>query len=86
MFLQSANFPIEAIRTQIAEALDIIIHLGKLQGRGRKVLEIAEIVGVRDGEICFNTLYEYSISSGLTATGNPLFHQQKLRFHLEEEP
>jgi len=83
MFLQSANFPIEAIRTQIAEALDIIIHLGKLQGRGRLVLEIAEIVGVLEGEICFNTLFEYSIASGLVSTGNPLCHQQKMRFRLE---
>jgi len=83
MFLQSANFPIEAIRTQIAEALDIIIHLGKLQGRGRLVLEIAEIVGVVEGEICFNTLFEYSIASGLVSTGNPLCHQQKMRFRLE---
>ena len=83
MFLQSANFPIEAIRTQIAEALDIIIHLGKLQGRGRLVLEIAEIVGVVEGEICFNTLFEYSIASGLVSTGNPLCHLQKMRFRLE---
>jgi pilus assembly protein CpaF len=84
MFLQSANFPIEAIRTQIAEALDIIIHLGKLQNRGRKVLEIAEVVGIRNGEICFNKLFEYSMSAGLKSTGNQLFHQQKLRFHMEE--
>ncbi len=86
MFLQSANFPIEAIRTQIAEALDIIIHLGKLPNRGRQVMEIAEVVGVINGEICFNTLFEYSITCGLKATGNSLVHQQKLNFHLGEEP
>jgi pilus assembly protein CpaF len=85
MFLQSANFPIEAIRTQIAEAIDIIVHLGKLQGRGRLVLEIAEVVGVAKGEICFNTLFKYTIACGLEATGNPLCHQQKLHFHLEEK-
>ena len=84
MFLQSANFPIEAIRTQIAEALDIIIHLGKMQDRGRLVLEIAEIVGISKGEICFNTLFKYSVDCGLEATGNALYHQQKLRYHLEE--
>jgi len=86
MFLQSANFPIEAIRTQIAEALDIIIHLGKLQGRGRQVLEIAEVAGIRNGDIYCNTLFEYSVSSCLTKTSNVLCHQHKLRFHLEEEP
>lgn len=85
MFLQSANFPIEAIRTQIAEALDIIIHLGKLHGKGRRVLEIAEIVGVRKGEICLNTLFQYSISEGLKTTGNSLCHQQKLHFRSEDQ-
>jgi pilus assembly protein CpaF len=84
MFLQSANFPIEAIRSQIAEALDIIIHLGKLEERGRIVLEIAEVVGVSNGEIVFNTLFKYSLSCGLEATGNPLCNHQKLHFHLEE--
>jgi pilus assembly protein CpaF len=83
MFLQSANYPIEAIRTQIAEAVDIIIHLGKRMGHGRIVLEIAEVVGVEKGEICFNPLFQYSITNGLEATGNPLRHQQKLEFHQE---
>ena len=85
MFLQAANFPIEAIRTQIAEALDVIVHLGRLQESGRRVLEIAEVVGVRNGEICFNSLFKYSIRNGLTSTGNPLCNQQKLRFYNKEK-
>jgi pilus assembly protein CpaF len=85
MFLQSANFPIDAIRTQIAEAIDIIIHLGRLHGRGRHVLEIAEVIGVVNGEICFNSLFKYSVACGLVPTGNPLCHQQKICFHLEEK-
>ena len=84
MFLQSANFPIEAIRTQIAEALDIIIHLGKLQDSKRHVLEIAEVIGVQQGEIRLNKLFEYSMSDGLKSTGNPLLHQQKVQYHREE--
>lgn len=86
MFLQAANFPIDAIRTQIAEALDIIIHLGKLQNNERHVLEIAEVIGVNEGQICLNSLFKYSMQNGLKTTGNPLFHQQKLCLHQEEEP
>jgi len=84
MFLQAANFPIEAIRTQIAEALDIVIHLGKVHNLGRRVLEIAEVVGVREGEVILNPLFRFDMTSGLESTGNPLVGHQKLRFHGEE--
>jgi pilus assembly protein CpaF len=81
MFLQAADFPIEAIRTQIAEALDIIIHLGKLPGGQRKVLEIAEVADMQDGEIRLNLLFDYSVEQGLKPTGNPLIKTQKLSLH-----
>jgi len=86
MFLQAADFPIEAIRTQIAEALDVIVHLGKLESVGRRVLEIAEVVGVGNGEIGLNRLFTYSIEEGLQATGNSLIQNQKLQFHQEVLP
>lgn len=80
MFLMAANFPIGAIRTQIAEAIDIIIHLGKLQDNKRYVIEIAEIAGIIDGDICLNHLFQYSLSDGLKPTGNSLVHQQKIQY------
>ncbi|WP_312092695.1 CpaF family protein, partial [Aminipila sp.] len=43
MVLQAVNFPIDAIRNQIAEGIDIMIHLGRLPDKSRRVLEIAEI-------------------------------------------
>ena len=78
MFLQAADYPIEAIRSQIAEGIDIIIHLGRLSDGSRKVLEIAEIEGVRDGEIEYNLLYKYRPSKGLMPTGNHLINTEKL--------
>lgn len=78
MFLQAADYPIEAIRSQIAEGIDIIIHLGRLSDGSRKVLEIAEIEGVRDGEIEYNLLYKYRPSKGLMPTGNRLINTEKL--------
>lgn len=62
MFLQAADYPIEAIRAQIAEAIDIIVHLGRLPDRSRKVLEIAEIMEYTGGKIEINTLFKYEMN------------------------
>ena len=78
MFLQAADYPIEAVRSQIAEGLDIIIHLGRLSDGSRKVLEIAEIDGIKDGEISINPLFKYRMSKGLLSTGNSLKGRDKL--------
>ena len=77
MFLQAADFPIDAIRRQIAEGIDIIIHLGRLPGGGRAVFEIAEIAGYSGGEIVLNTLYELDPDKGLVQKGE-LAHREKL--------
>ena len=61
MVLTGANFPIEAIRQQIASALDIVVHLGRMSDKSRKVLSIVEILGYEKGEYQFNSLYEYKI-------------------------
>ena len=78
MFLQAADFPIDAIRAQIAEGIDLIIHLGRLSDGSRKVLEIAEIDGVSQGEIQINMLFRYRPSKGLIRTTNHLIHTDKL--------
>ena len=80
MYLQKAAFPIEAIREQIAQGIDIIVHLGRIAGKGRKVLEIAEIQGLRDNKFIINTIFNYKFDKGLTATGNELMNREKLKF------
>ena len=60
MVLQGeAALPIEAVRQQIASAVDIMIHLGRLRDRSRRVLEISEVTGYKDGIIETNVLYEF---------------------------
>lgn len=59
MVLSGALMPLEAIRQQIASAIDIIIHLGRIRDKSRKVLEISEVVGYKEGNIQLNTLYEF---------------------------
>lgn len=74
MFLQAADFPVEAIRSQITEGIDIMIHMSRLQDGSRKIMEIAELNGITDGKINVNSLYKY----GTGRTGNTLIHQEKL--------
>lgn len=59
MVLMGMDLPIEAVRRQIASGIDILVHLGRLRDRSRKVLQIMEILDYRDGEIVLKTLFEY---------------------------
>jgi pilus assembly protein CpaF len=78
MFLQAADFPVAAIRRQITEGIDVMVHLGRLPGGARTVLEIAEIAGMRDGEIELNPLFVYDVAEGLARTRNGLLDRAKL--------
>ena len=59
MVLMGTDVPLMAIRKQIASALDIIVHLGRLRDRSRRVLEITEVLDYKDGEIELNPLYAF---------------------------
>lgn len=59
MVLMGMNLPLPAIQRQIASGIDIIVHLGRLRDKSRKVLEVTEILGYEDGEIRLNPLYMY---------------------------
>ena len=59
MMMMGIELPLTAIQRQIASALDIIVHLGRLRDKSRRVLEIAEVMGVEDGQIRLRTLYEF---------------------------
>ena len=59
MILMGYDMPVLAIRQQIAAAIDIIIHLGRLRDNSRRVMEIIEITGVEDGEIQTRMLFEF---------------------------
>lgn len=84
----SAGLPLEAIRQQIASAVDIIIHLSRLRDKSRKTMEITEIVGYEDGKIILNPLYVFEedekstlekVSGRLKRTENPMVNDDKLR-------
>ena len=66
MVLMGMEIPIEAVQRQIASGIDIIIHLGRMRDKTRKVLEIIEITGYEKGEIQMNTLYEFQEKAAAT--------------------
>ena len=89
MVLMGMDLPVTAIRRQIASGLDIMVHLGRLRDRSRKVLEILEITeySIQTGEIGTRQLYEF-IEEGETSDGKvkgrlhkrePLLHIRKLQ-------
>ena len=77
MTLMGVELPLEAIRRQIASGVDILIHLGRLRDRSRKVLEITEICGFEDNEIKTQTLYRWQEDRGLVKTAE-LLNREKL--------
>jgi pilus assembly protein CpaF len=87
MFLTAVNFPIEAVRVQISSAIDIIVHLGKLSDKSRRVLEIVEINGIENGSIILNQLFKFELekdpnnncgTGSLVKTKNELINTNKL--------
>ncbi len=59
MVLTGAQIPLEAIRQQIASAVDIIIQLSRLRDKSRRTMEITEVLGFKDGEIKLNPIYQF---------------------------
>lgn len=63
MTLMAGELPLMAVRSQIASALDIMVHLGRLRDKSRKVLEIVEVGDFENGEIQLNPLFRFEEES-----------------------
>lgn len=59
MVLMGMELPLPAIRGQIASGIDILVHLGRLRDRSRKMIEIMEVDGMEDGEIVLHSLFRF---------------------------
>ena len=92
MVLMAAELPLPAIRSQIASAVDIMVHVARLRDKSRKVTAIEEVDRYANGEIILNSLYRFQehekggekneasrrVEGGLEKTGE-LRHREKLR-------
>lgn len=87
MVLMGMDMPVSAIKGQIASAIDMIVHLGRVRDKTRKVLQITEVVNYEQDTITLNPLYEFQedeqstlghVSGALCRTENKFIHQEKL--------
>lgn len=78
MVLMGMDIPLLAIRQQIASAIEIIVHIGRVPGGKRRVLELAEITGMEQGEIKLHTLYRYQEGTKIQESDSEI-PEQKLR-------
>lgn len=92
MVLYAAPLPLEAIRQQIASAIDIIVHLARLRDRSRRIMEITEIKGYKNRQIFLNPLFIFEeeneaeegsmrgkVIGKLKRTSNPMMNKTKFK-------
>ena len=77
MVMMGVEIPPSAIKQQIASGLEIIVHLGRLRDKSRKVLEISEVIGFENGEIVTSTLYRF-VETGTSLEGRVLGELEKV--------
>ena len=86
MVLMGMELPLAAIRRQIAGGVDLIVHLGRLRDKSRRVLSVSEVVGYEQGEVLLSVLYEFQETGerngkvqGIWKKTGSLVHTKKLQ-------
>lgn len=78
MYLMSAQIPMDAIRAQIVEGIDIMVHLGRLENGNRRVIEVQELLDFENGKYVLNPLFALDGDMELVSTGNRIRGRGKL--------
>lgn len=86
MVLMGMELPLVAIRRQIAGGVDLIVHLGRLRDKSRRVLSVSEVVGYEQGEVLLSVIYEFQETGerngkvqGIWKKTGSLVHTEKLQ-------
>jgi pilus assembly protein CpaF len=69
VLMSGLELPIKAIREQVASALDLIVHLGRLRDGTRRVTEICEVNAMEGDTITLSTIYAFDYGSGFDDEG-----------------
>lgn len=78
MYLMAATVDMDAVRAQIAEGIDIMVHIEKIEGK-RRITEITELIGYKNGQFILNSLMNMSEGTGsVKATGNHIINSRKI--------
>lgn len=64
MVLMAADLPLAAVRNQIASAVDLMVHVGRLRDKSRKVLEISEVTGCEEGQVILEPVFTFREKEG----------------------
>lgn len=78
MYLMSAQIPMDSIRAQITEGIDVMVHLGRLRDGSRRIIEVKELLGYDNGEYTLNPLFIMREDMKLEATGCRLKNRFKI--------
>lgn len=78
MTLMARDIPLVAVRQQIASAVELLVHLERLPDRSRRIVEIAEVDGMVDGEIKLNPLYVFDREKKILVHVGTIRHRKKL--------
>lgn len=87
LVLMGMDIPLMAVRRQIASSIDLVVHLGRLRDKTRKVLSIVEVLDIREGEITVEPLYEFQetgerdgrVEGALVRTSHAFVQDEKMR-------
>ncbi len=78
MYLMSARIPMDAIRAQIVEGIDLMIHMARFRDGSRRVVEVQELLDFENGKYRLNPLFRLNSDMELVFTGNALVNRSKL--------
>lgn len=78
MYLMAASLDIDAVRAQIAEGIDIMVHIEKTEGAGRRIVEITEVCGYENGQFLLNQLMMEKENRQIEKTGNYIINSRKI--------
>lgn len=76
MVLSGADLPVAVVRQQIASAVDVLIHLSRYRDSSRRIAEISEVKGIRDGEVELSTLFRFKEQE--EANGRIIGHLERI--------
>ncbi|MGP1519610.1 MAG: CpaF family protein [Haemophilus parainfluenzae] len=62
VMMSNATLPLEAIRRNIASAVNIIVQASRLNDGSRKIMNITEIMGMENGQIVLQDIFSYKAS------------------------
>ncbi|WP_173452022.1 ATPase, T2SS/T4P/T4SS family [Eubacterium pyruvativorans] len=79
MYLMAARIPMDSIRGQIVEGIDVMVHLIRTADGKRQVSEVQELVSVSGSEYVLNPLFRLNGEMKLEQTGNRIQRREKLR-------